>query len=155
MRRYFFQTTNWMVAVAILCQGVAHAETVIQPKKEASLFRHSTYPAAWTAAQESNRPILIYVSMPRCPHCVKMVDQTFGRPAVEDLVSGSFETVYAGRYTHAELVKKLQVKWYPTTVLVSPNNKVLDVIEGYVDAAKFKHHLQTGLAAAGTASQTR
>jgi len=154
MRRYLFQTMNWMVALVILCQGVAYAETVSQSKK-APLFRHSSYPAAWTAAQESNRPILIYVSMPQCPHCEKMVNKTFERRSIKDLVSGSFETVYAGRYTHAELVKKLSVKWYPTTVLVSPNNKVLDVIEGYVDAAKFKRHLQTGLAAVGTDSQTR
>jgi len=160
MRSYQKLSMSLILAVAFLCQGVSFAETATVvsasvQKKKASLFRHRSYPAAWTAAQESNRPILIYVTMPQCPHCVKMIEQTFKRPAVGKLVSGSFETICADRYTHAKLVEKLQVKWYPTTVLVTPNNKVLDVIEGYVEPAKFKQQLQTGLAAAGPSSQTR
>ena len=164
MRRILLFTTNSLVAVALLCQGIAKAETVTKvvstrvvstAEKDTSLFRHSSYPAAWTAAQTSNRPILIFVTMPQCPHCVKMIEETYKRPKVGKIVSDSFETICADRYTHAKLVEKLQVKWFPTTVLVSPNNKVLDVIEGYVDATKFKQHLQTGLAAAGPVSQTR
>jgi len=121
----------------------------------ASLFRHSTYPAAWTAAQKSNRPILVYVSMPNCPHCVKMVKKTYERPEVGKLVSSSFESIYADRYTHAKLVQMLDVQWYPTTILVGPNNQVLDVIEGYVDSKTFQRRLQTGLAAASSTTQTR
>ena len=116
----------------------------VQAKKP--LFRHLTYPDAWRAAQKSSRPILIYVSMPNCPHCVKMAEQTYQLSPVEGLVRGSFETITVDRYQHAKLVEKLKVRWYPTTVLVAPNNKVLDVIEGYVDAKDFHQRLQLGLA---------
>lgn len=119
-------------------------------------FKHASYPAAWTAAQESNRPILVYVSMPQCPHCTLMLDKTYEQPEVDELVKGSFETMKAGRYTHATLISKLHVRWYPTTVLVGPNNKVLDVIEGYVDANTFKRRLQMGIASVHPAeTQTR
>ncbi len=160
MRSYLIQATNWMVALAILCQGVAFAETAHHglssaKVEKASVFRHSSYPAALSASQKSNRPILIYVGMPRCPHCVKMLNKTYERSAVGNLVSGSFESVYVGRYTHAKLVERLKVRWYPTTVLVGPNNRVLDMIEGYVDASEFKQRLQTGIAAARTTTQTR
>jgi hypothetical protein len=176
MRVSLLAAMSLMVGVTLLNQGVALAEIssklvttskivstkvlsttnkTTTNKKGTSLFRHSTYPAAWTAAQESNRPILIYVTMPQCPHCVKMIEQTYKRPTVGKIVSSSFETICADRFIHAKLIEKLHVKWYPTTILVSPNNKVLDVIEGYVDEAKFKQHLQTGLAAAGQVSQTR
>lgn len=124
--------------------------------KNSPRFKHASYPAAWTAAQESNRPILVYVSMPQCPHCTLMLDKTYEQPEVDELVKGSFETVMAGRYTHATLVSKLHVRWYPTTVLVGPNNKVLDMIEGYVDANTFKRRLQLGIASAhSTPTQTR
>jgi hypothetical protein len=49
----------------------------------------------------------------------------------------------------------LNVRWYPTTVLVGSDNKVLDVIEGYVDANSLKQRLQLGLAAAHSDTQTR
>jgi hypothetical protein len=145
-------------------EDVATAEpqqevTVSQvPLKDQPLFKHASYPAAWTASQDSNRPILVYVTMPHCPHCTKMVDGTYGCKEVEELVKGSFETVQASRYTHATLISKLHVRWYPTTVLVGPNNKVLDMIEGYVDANTFKRRLQVGIASANssaTATQTR
>jgi hypothetical protein len=123
--------------------------------KDLPRFKHASYPAAWTAAQESNRPILVYVSMPQCPHCTMMLDKTYTQPEVDELVKGSFETVEAGRYTHATLISKLHVRWYPTTVLVGPNNKVLDMIEGYVDANTFKRRLQLGIASSHAAADTQ
>lgn len=179
MRRDFARMTPWLVILALGCPGFAMAEDaaalatredkpsavviaeqdVVAPEapdpKAAALFRHSTYPAAWTASQKTNRPILVFVSMPQCPHCVKMMEKTYGRPEVGSLVASSFETIYADRSTHAKLVEKLNVKWYPTTILVGPNNKVLDVIEGYVEPNIFKSRLQTGLAAVVPQTQTR
>lgn len=114
--------------------------------KPRALFQHATYPAAWKAAQQSNRPILVFVSMPKCHYCVKMKQQVLCLPHVKQLVAESFETISADRSTHGALVQQLQVKWYPTTVLVGPNNKVIDVIEGYANANEFQQRLQTGLA---------
>ncbi len=163
MRKYF-TVSILIIAVAVAFgEGFVFAEEAVSASPRIDhavdakipIFRHSTYPEAWTAAQKSNRPILVYISMPNCPYCVKMVEKTYGIPAVENLVSSSFETVYAGRFSHAKLVQMLKVKWYPTTVLVGPNNKVLDVIEGYVDSKTFQRRLQTGLAAAASPTRTR
>lgn len=114
------------------------------------LFQHRTYPAAWRAAQESNRPILVFVCMPNCHYCVKMKHQVYQQPRVKDLVSNSFETIAADRYAHPKLISSLKIRLYPTTVLVGPNNKILDVIEGYADANQFQRRLQTGLASLNT-----
>ena len=121
-------------------------EPLPKPLSPRPLFQHATYPDAWRAAQKSNRPILVYVSMPNCPYCVKMKQQVYQLPHVKQLVSSSFETIRVGRYTHADLVRKLRIKWYPTTVLVGPNNKILDVIEGYAEANQFRQRLHTGIA---------
>ena len=181
MGRIFVRMTQWGAALAVLAHTAAlaaeteppaavvtvieqaapplGAPTTVHPDaKPAPLFQHATYPGAWTAAQKSNRPILVYVSMPNCPHCVKMVNSTYHKPKVEQLVASSFETIKVDRYTHATLVSKLHIKWYPTTVLVGPNNKILDVIEGYVGPKEFQQRLQTGLASmpkSKTDTQTR
>jgi hypothetical protein len=140
-------------APEVTTEAAAPAELI--DIKDVPRFKHASYPAAWTAAQESNRPILVYVSMPQCPHCTLMLDKTYEQPEVDKLVKGSFETLQAGRYTHATLISKLHVRWYPSTVLVGPNNKVLDMIEGYVDANTFKRRLQMGIASASSSSKTQ
>lgn len=180
MEKSITRTTRWMVVAVLLsplplawgeqpAEETSATETAVVaeqasagevvtdevPLSQQPLFRFDTYPAAWTAAQTSNRPILVYVSMPNCPHCSHMLDSTFGRSDVSDLVKSSFETMRASRYEHTTLISKLNVRWYPTTVLVGSNNRVLDVIEGYVDANTFKQRLQLGLAAAHSDTQTR
>jgi len=173
MRRIIARMTQWGATFVVLSQISAFADdavplSVAEPAEvtitvvavapaiqKGPLFQHATYPTAWTAAQKSNRPILVFVSMPNCPHCVKMIDQTYHLSEVEQLVSDSFETIKVGRYTHAKLVSKLQIKWYPTTVLVGPNNKILDVIEGYVDAKQFQQRLQTRLASLHKPAETQ
>jgi Thioredoxin-like domain len=182
MKNSFNRTTRWLATAALLSPAAfccaespasavevsspvatvgepAIAEQTAAPAvvdlKNAPLFKHASYPAAWTAAQESNRPILVYVSMPACPHCTKMLEQTYGSNGVNEIVKGSFETIQVSRYSHAALISKLHVRWYPTTVLVGSNNKVLDMIEGYVDANTFKQRLQLGIASASSDTQTR
>jgi thioredoxin-related protein len=112
------------------------------------VFRWTSYPAAWTAAQRSQRPILVFVTSSRCPHCVRMLSQTFKDADVQQTVVEGFETVYVDRSAHPELVAKLGVRLFPTTVLVGSNNKIMDVLEGYVDAAAFQRRLQPRLAQA-------
>jgi len=136
----------------IAIEGFIEAVPVAQSRP---LFQHATYPAAWRAAQTSNRPILVFVSMPNCQYCVKMTEKVYHLNHVKQLVTNSFETIKVGRYSHAELVQKLRIKWYPTTVLVGPNNKILDVIEGYADANNFKQRLQTGLASLNRTDMTK
>ena len=175
MEWYFTKKNCCAVLFVALASGFAHGDQEVDqktippacevalstsvdqesPETKKPLFEHSSYPKAWKAAQKTNRPILIYVCMPNCPHCVKMMERTYEMPKVEQMVHSSFETIRVGRYKDAELVRKLKIKWFPTTVLVSPNNKVLDMIEGYVDAKRFQQRLQTGLASVTTQIQTR
>ena len=129
--------------------------TVLPAQQSQPLFRHESYPDAWTAAQESNRPILLYVTMPGCPHCDKMMAESYRVPDMEQMISSSFETVYVSRQTNPRLVKSLKIRWFPTTVVVGTNNKIMDVIEGYVDVKTFQRRLETGLVAVDSSTQTR
>ncbi|MCA9233854.1 MAG: thioredoxin fold domain-containing protein [Planctomycetales bacterium] len=119
------------------------------------VFRWTSYPAAWTAAQKTNRPILMFITSPGCPHCVKMISETYQAPHLSPLIAESFETVYIDRAAQPELVAKLKVRWFPTTIVVGTNNKVIDVLEGYVDPLAFTQRLKTGLAASTPETQTR
>jgi thiol-disulfide isomerase/thioredoxin len=120
------------------------------------VFRFTSYPDAWRAAQKTNRPILVFATSPSCLHCTRMIGETYQAAYVKQFVTASFETVVVDRFEQPELAAKLKVRWYPTTLVVAPNNKVVDIIEGYVDPATFARRLQTTLAAQQSAAvQTR
>jgi len=116
------------------------------PILQHGVFRFTSYPVAWTAAQKSHRPILIFVTSPSCPHCTRMISQTYRTARIKRMIGGSFESVYVDRSKQPKLAAKLNVRWFPTTIVVAPNNKVIDVIEGYVDSSAFSQRLQTHLA---------
>lgn len=161
MRTVAARLTGTM-AICWLTTGVAPAEepatprvasltTSAKPLLRHGVFRHTSYPAAWTEAQATNRPILIYATAPNCPHCVRMIGESFDAPHVKRLVLESFETVYVDRAEQPELAAKLKIRYYPTTIVVAPDNQVLDVIEGYVDAKTLNQRLQTSFAAHSSA----
>jgi thioredoxin-like negative regulator of GroEL len=119
------------------------------------VFRYTNYGAAWTSAQKSNRPILVFATAPSCPHCVRMIGESYQSPQIKQFVNESFETVYVDRAEQPALTAKMNVKWFPTTVIVGPNNQVIDVIEGYVDSKTLAQRLQTSVAANKEATQKR
>jgi thioredoxin-like negative regulator of GroEL len=127
----------------------------VRPPLRYGVFRFTSYPAAWTAAQKSNRPILVFATSPSCPHCVRMIGQTYQSPPISGLLNDSFETVFVDRAEQPELAAKLNIRWYPTTIVVSPNNQVLDVMEGYVDSKTFAQRLRTTFAAHTAATETK
>ena len=140
--------------------AVAETETPLEaPAKPVALrhglFRHTSYPAAWTAAQESGRPILVFVTSENCPHCSRMLGETLQSSAVRSCVRGSFETVLVDRSEQPELAAKLHVRWFPSTLVVGCDNKVSDVSEGYVDQPAFARRLQTTRSAQVEKTQTR
>jgi thioredoxin-like negative regulator of GroEL len=137
--------------VVVASQASGARSAAGQRPLQHGVFRWTSYPAAWTAAQQSQRPILVFVTSSRCPHCVRMLSQTFKDADVQQTVVDGFETVYVDRSAHPELVAKLGVRLFPTTVLVGANNKVMDRMEGYVDAAAFQRRVQPRLAQTGTA----
>lgn len=169
MSKKIVQTT-WFVLVALLSllhaelNGTARAESpkiagvgrraLSKLQSNPVPFRHSNYSVAWYAAKKSKRPMLLFVSMPRCPHCVRM-KTTYKQLEVDMLVSESFETVYVDSATNAKLVKQLKVKRYPTTIVIGTNNKVQDVIEGYVDSKTLQHRLKSDLTAMQVSTQKR
>jgi thiol-disulfide isomerase/thioredoxin len=131
------------------------ATALARPVLRHGVFKFSNYPAAWTAAQSSGRPILIFATAPNCPHCVRMIADSLRSPRVSRLLHESYETVYADRFEQPELAARLGIRRFPTTIIVGPNNQAIDVMEGYVDARSLAMRLQTSVAAQKQAATTR
>jgi protein-disulfide isomerase-like protein with CxxC motif len=63
-----------------------------------------------------------------------MLAETFADPAVRQLLSVHAETVLAHARDHRELIRRLRIRGFPTTLIIAADGQIVDAVEGYVDA---------------------
>jgi thioredoxin-related protein len=103
----------------------------------AGVFDHKTVEEAWKVAIEKKKPLLVMFTSNNCTFCRKMIADTYSNQIVKDLLRGRTESVMAHSDHYASLIKKLGIRGYPSSLLISPEGEVLDFMEGYVDAQEF------------------
>ena len=122
------------VAVATLLACVAHARSGPQ----AEIPWHADPAKAHQLARQQERPLLLLLTTSGCHYCSKMKQSTYRDRLVAADITDHFVAARIDAKKHPTLTKKLGVKVYPTTVIISPDYKVVDVIRGYVDAKKLR-----------------
>lgn len=128
-----------LVVALALAPGARGAEPAAQPVRPAkpAAFKHQDVDVAWTAAQKTKRPMLLFVSAADCRFCTKMVNETYSHPHVARALAASCETTRVSREQRPDLVRRLRVRAYPTTIVIAPDGKELGRIEGFLNAKKF------------------
>lgn len=101
------------------------------------VFDHKTVEEAWKMAIEKKRPLLVMFTSNNCTFCKKMIADTYSNQQVKELLRGKTETVMAHSDHYASLIKKLGIRGYPSSLLISPEGEVLDFMEGYVAPQEF------------------
>ncbi|MBC8872483.1 MAG: thioredoxin fold domain-containing protein [Planctomycetes bacterium] len=101
--------------------------------------------SAWRSAHSAQKPLLLYVSMDNCVYCRKMEKNTFADQAVVSDIEESFVAASVAAESRSPLVRKLRVRSFPTTVIISPSAGVLAYIRGYVEPKEFRADLATAV----------
>ncbi|MGE0378754.1 MAG: thioredoxin family protein [Planctomycetaceae bacterium] len=106
-----------------------------------SLFgRSEREPIAWletetavlNAARQASRPLLIYATSTNCTFCRKMERETWSDPQVVGVVKSEFIPFRITPETHPELIERLRVRGFPTTVIIAPGGYTFPQLQGYV-----------------------
>lgn len=114
------------------------------------IWRRS-YGEALKEAREQRRPLLVKVSSRFCIHCTRMQANTLSNQQVVDEVSENFVALELDAEADRELVSKLRVSIYPTTIVVDPSDrKILSRIPGYQDSIQYTTRLQKALESSST-----
>ncbi|MEL6899208.1 MAG: thioredoxin fold domain-containing protein [Planctomycetota bacterium] len=88
------------------------------------------------ASRASGKPILVFVTREGCPPCKKMKEQTWVDPMVSRVVSENFESLFLHNSNHADVVKKMGIRFFPTTLIYSPGGKYVGQKTGYMEPMK-------------------
>ncbi len=96
---------------------------------------------AYQSAKKQDRSMVIFIASSRCYYCDQMKEKTLTDPTVKTTLNG-FVPVVVQASEYPKLLQKLGVRRYPTTLVVSPEAKIQDVIDGYVKPREFNSRLE-------------
>lgn len=108
---------------------------------DASVAWHDNMSAAWQRSQQTQRPIVVLVTMEGCHYCHKMMAETYSDPQVMADLQRSFIPASINSDHYPKLMEQLGVEAFPTTVIIGPDARVIDSIEGYVEPRQLRQHL--------------
>ncbi|MCA9225689.1 MAG: thioredoxin fold domain-containing protein, partial [Planctomycetales bacterium] len=97
--------------------------------------------------------LLLFVKTDGCVFCTKMERETYSNESVARQVTGTFVASSVNGRSIPELVRKLNIRIYPTTVIIGPDAQVLDSIPGYVPAATLQSRLEIAAQKSSTVSR--
>ena len=106
-------------------------------EKAAEIQWLTDLPAASRALAEQRRSMILLLTRPGCTYCTRMKAETLQDTAVISRVNESFVAATLDGLRHADLTRKIGVRVYPTTAILSPEGRLLAVIHGYTDSASF------------------
>lgn len=113
------------------------ASSLAAQVQKQKLFANKNIEHGWKAAVSRQKPLLVMFTSDNCVYCKKMLKETYRHPAIEKMLVGNTESVLAHANDYQALVKKLGIRGYPSSILIAPDGKVLDFMEGYVDPRAF------------------
>jgi protein disulfide-isomerase len=98
--------------------------------------------AAWEQAKESGKPLVLFFTTDGCFFCDKMSKETFKNENVAKELADGFVPVVVHTRKNLDLVRRLGVQAFPTTLIVSKDAKILAAMPGYLNVAQMRETLR-------------
>ncbi|TWT46762.1 thioredoxin family protein [Botrimarina hoheduenensis] len=137
-----------LLAVALLCVALG-AEAAWpfgwgeKEKQAEPIVWLNDVQQALDSAAVTGKPLVVYVTSEGCRYCRKMEHDTWADAGVAGRIRGGFTPLRINASTDPEAVKTLQIRAFPTTVVLSPAGRGLGAAQGYLPAEKLTALLDT------------
>jgi protein disulfide-isomerase len=103
------------------------------------------YASARREGIKEDRLVLLFVTSENCGYCVKMQDETLSDQTIIRELQRKFVPAKLKLKLDDELAQQLHVKIYPTTLIISPQGKILDYARGYVTSKELHQRMNDAL----------
>jgi thioredoxin-related protein len=132
---------RYRFVLSLLAAGLSlSAASVFSAQGAGSGWMHDVDQAMQVAATQQ-RPVLLFVSMDGCKYCQRMVQTTFSNPQVNQTIHANYVPVVVKKSERPDLMRELQIRSFPTTLIVTPQGDVVHEMKGYVEPRKFQQQL--------------
>ncbi|PHQ32869.1 thioredoxin family protein [Rhodopirellula bahusiensis] len=92
---------------------------------------HDNFESGWAAARRSGRPMLIFITSEHCRFCDAMKQNTLCDASIRSRLANGFVPIILRTDTNPEILARIPVQTYPTTLLAVPRGKVIAHRVGY------------------------
>jgi len=135
------------VPLFILASACATPAFAADPKP---IAWRTDYDAARKEANEKGLPLFVVIGTENCYYCRKLDAGPFRDAGIMSQANDNFIALKVDANAKPELAKALKVQVYPTLVLASPDGKIHNFIEGYLEADRLAEHMKRAVAASTT-----
>ena len=104
---------------------------------------NSDLSAALAESKRSGQPLLLFVKVDNCPYCLKMKHTSFLDNQVTKQIGQSYIAAQINAANYRQYIRDLGVQLFPSTVIISPDNKIVDRISGYLNAQALNRRLRS------------
>ena len=110
----------------------------------------STQMAA-SLARRSRLPIVAFVTSDHCGYCRKMVQNSWSNPSIIQQVESAFVPLKMRADRDSRLIASLGIRAFPTTILFTPEGKIIHSVPGYLPPNRLAGLLRTAYPARAAA----
>lgn len=91
----------------------------------------SNYETGLAASRRSGRPMIVKISADWCRYCQQMKHQTYSDQGVVRTITSGFIPVALDGDIDRKLIQQLGVKTLPAVVIITPDLRIVDRVEGF------------------------
>ena len=100
-----------------------------------------TYAEAQQIRAEADCPLVVFVTMPGCVFCDKMMDQTLHHPSVGRRFRHDAVLAIVRTDQNRPLVQQFAPRVFPTTYVITADNRIAKKLEGFIPPEQLVHEL--------------
>ncbi len=135
---------HWMSKIAFSA-AVAAVLVVTQSAQADDVAWQARFFDAMKTAKETKQPVLVFATMQGCQHCEKMYHESYTDEKIAGTLNRDFIPVWLDAERSEDLLERMGVEVYPTTLIYSPQGKLLGKIEGYEEKPVLRSVIQGAL----------
>lgn len=139
MRIKFLARTTWITFnILVSCSAMAQA-----PEEPTQIYWSNSPQMAQSLAMESRQPILAFITSENCSYCRKMEREVWTNQRIIAQVERDFIPLKLNATQHRQFVAKLGVHAFPTTIVFTPEGKIIGGAPGFMPASQMAGLLNT------------
>jgi thioredoxin-related protein len=121
-----------------LLLGLLLTTSAVGAQEPSTIDWHHDLSQAIKITRAEQRPMLLFITTDGCAYCHLMEQNTFSDAAVAADVAGSFIATSVNAAQQTEVAQKLGIRLFPTTVIITASDGVVDTIDGYVGSDELR-----------------
>ena len=127
--------------VFTLINDVAAAELSENAVKAGKLKWSTDFRQAAKESARTKKPMLLHLTAPWCGYCHKMVKETYSDQRISSHVKECFIPVSVNVETNERLVGVIGIEGVPTTVIITPELRIVQKVAGFQTATELEKQL--------------